>query len=189
MELQSVMSANGPEDDAMVLMMMMKFVHSNSRYLQLKHIMQGVEGYADFVFPFIVGRLCLQEDGTIKPGHRIARLLFVALEERSKYIANTHLPTLFGKRDEIDMDDIDTLAKIDGEIVTLQQLSQDYNDFFGEEDFRRLNRLLTEKLTKRLQSHANEQACLHTHVDKDTEKRKHSDGHMVHSSTSKRAKH
>ena len=167
-------------EQVLSILIMLAKIGNNTKGLQLKHVLQGVEGYADFVFPYIFHCLRVQANGTLKYGDNIAQLVFKVLKERSIKIAESHLPTLFGRREDIAMDDTDTLARIDCEILHLQQLADDYEDFFGKESFKLLHRLLIQKLMQRLRSYAAEQKQCeqlqheHQHEQQQNLKRKNS---------------
>ena len=139
--------------DAINLMNMAHIVLQRADHMHLRHLIQGVEGYAEFVFPYLANRILVQTDGKIKNGDTIAKLVFKALKNRSIRLAEDHLRQLFERRDSLPVDDVPALDTLNCEIVRLKQLVDNYDEFFGPDDRKMLQRMILLNLKKRLEAY------------------------------------
>lgn len=144
-------------EDVLNLLRMTVDVINRARYMQLRHVLQGVDGYAEVVFPIIQNRICLQANYRIRNGTRIARAVFKALEKKSIELATEHLRVLYERRDEIEKtDDIEALDRINVEIVNMKRMIDDYDDYFGDDACKMLQRCLSTRLKLKLEAYARE---------------------------------
>lgn len=140
------------------LLRLANYLRSVSQQLNVGHVLGGVEGFADFVFPFIANRLMPLPKCKIKDGDVIANLVFKALRSRAIRLASDHLRVLFENREQLlknnDFASVtERLASIDDDILRLQSMIDNYDEYFGKDDSQRLQRCLSNLLRRRLQEY------------------------------------
>lgn len=113
--------------------------------LQLYHVLQGVDGYAEFVFPYVRDKMEVRE-GRIVDGEWMSAMLFKALKKRSVMLVEDHLAKLLTKRDETN-DEME-LAELDVDVTRLTQMVEDYEGYFDVEDYKTFQRCLLSRLNK-----------------------------------------
>lgn len=120
--------------------------------MTVSHVTRGAEGFAEFAFPYLAGSLLLEPRGRLHRGDRIGRLVFGALRERSVWLAEGQLRRLYERRASEPAS-----AEVDAEIVMLCSMVDEYDEFFGIEANRLLQRCLSRLLRARLEGYAAEE--------------------------------
>jgi hypothetical protein len=124
-------------DDCSEVISALKRMRDDQHTLQLRHVLLGVEGYAEFALPYLT-------DG--RNAHLVAKPLFKVLKDRSVTIARAYKRILLGRREGENSDA--TIASIDAEIEIMDQMIDDYDDFFGPEDCVLFHRAVNGKLAR-----------------------------------------
>lgn len=129
-----------------------------SKALQLHHVLRGVEGYCELVFPHLANRIVPLSHGKIKHGDTIARIVFKAFRMKARRLANEHRMSLYEKRDLLSaVDDVDALDQINADIVYLTSAIDNYDELFGQEECVLFQRCLLSLLRQRLESYKMQQ--------------------------------
>lgn len=116
--------------------------------LSIDHVMRGVEGYADFIFPYMTDVGFVIDGKKIVDGDALCGYFFKALHNRTVMLARERLRKLFTIRDGIDLNDVDALDSVNVDITMLTAMVDD-NEFFDESDMRRFQRRLIALAKKR----------------------------------------
>lgn len=123
-------------------------VSSQAHLLQINHVLEGIDSYAHFVFPFVRNILVENQQGKINQGDTISSLIFKALQKRIIHLAQSHLRILFEKVDQIqDIDEHQLLHNINSDIMQMKDIVDNYDESFSHQQRKLLQRYLLKILS------------------------------------------